>query len=170
MKIRILAIMVVSACLILTTVSKAQPTFVKGVKAGLNIATIGGDDISDVDSRTGFAAGLFGEIGIDKMFAIQPEVYYSMQGAKSKEDINGTTVDVTMKLDYIQIPVLFKFIIPVEGSTVKPNISPDRRWVSKLHRKSKPKQTGFFEEDIEDIKVRILTSCSAGVSILEPVK
>lgn len=153
MKIRILAIMVVSACLILTTVSKAQPTFVKGVKAGLNIATIGGDDISDVDSRTGFAAGLFGEIGIDKMFAIQPEVYYSMQGAKSKEDINGTTVDVTMKLDYIQIPVLFKFIIPVEGSTVKPNIFAGPALGIKASSKVKAEANGdSFEEDIEDIK------------------
>lgn len=153
MKLRVLTCLVVSACLFMSAIIYAQPTFVKGVKAGLNVAKLGGDDISDADSRTGIAAGLFGEIGINKMFAIQPEVYYSMQGAKSKEDIEGTTVDVTMKLDYIQIPVLFKFIIPVEGSSVKPNIFAGPALGIKSSSKVKAEVEGSsFEDDIEDIK------------------
>ncbi len=56
------------------------------------------------------------------MFAIQPEAYYTMKGATDKMDFQGTTVDLTYTLDYIEIPVLVKFLIPIQGSGVKPAI------------------------------------------------
>ena len=50
-----------------------------GPKAGLNIASIAGDDADQIlegqtlDSRTGFAGGLFFMYQFSNMFAIQPE-------------------------------------------------------------------------------------------------
>lgn len=83
------------------TISAQQVNF--GAKAGLNIATLSGDDIDDVGSRTAFHIGLIGEIMLTEKFAVQPEVLYSAQGAK--ED------DLTYKLDYVAIPVMAKYFV-----------------------------------------------------------
>lgn len=93
-----------------------------GLKAGLNIANLSGDDVESPDSKTGFAFGGFLMYQFSPMFAIQPEAYYTMKGATDKMDFEGTTVDLTYTLDYIEIPVLFKFLIPIQGSGVKPAI------------------------------------------------
>ena len=95
-----------------------------GPKAGLNIASIAGDDADQIlegqtlDSRTGFAGGLFFMYQFSNMFAIQPEAYYTMKGATYSE----SGADLTISLDYIEVPILVKFIIPIEGSAIKPSI------------------------------------------------
>jgi hypothetical protein len=105
----------------LTSISLAQMQI--GLKAGLNIANVGGDDADELfeqspDSRTGFNGGLFFMYQFNNLFAIQPEAYYTMKGATS--DLMG--VDLTLKLDYVEIPVLFKVVIPAEGTSIKPSI------------------------------------------------
>lgn len=95
-----------------------------GLKAGLNIASIGGDDADQIlegqslDSKTGFAGGLFFTYQFSNMFAIQPEAYYTMKGATYSEG----GADLTISLDYIEVPILVKFIIPIQGSNIKPSI------------------------------------------------
>ena len=89
----------------------------------MNIANVGGDDADELfeqspDSRTGFNGGLFFMYQFNNLFAIQPEAYYTMKGATS--DLMG--VDLTLKLDYVEIPVLFKVVIPAEGTSIKPSI------------------------------------------------
>jgi hypothetical protein len=92
--------------------------------AGLNIASIGGDDADQIlegqslDSKTGFAGGLFFTYQFSNMFAIQPEAYYTMKGATYSEG----GADLTISLDYIEVPILVKFIIPIQGSNIKPSI------------------------------------------------
>lgn len=93
-----------------------------GLKAGVNISNLSGDDAGSPDSKTGFAFGGFFMYQFSPMFAIQPEAYYTMKGATEKMDFSGTTVDLTYTLDYIEIPVLFKFLIPIQGSGVRPAI------------------------------------------------
>lgn len=107
--------------LVFTSFTSAQMQL--GLKAGLNIANVGGDDADQLfdqspDSRTGFNGGLFFIYQFNNLFAIQPEAYYTMKGATS--DLMG--VNFTLKLDYIEIPLLFKVIIPAEGSGIKPSI------------------------------------------------
>ena len=81
--------------------ANAQVKF--GAKAGINIAKLGGD-VSNVDSKVGFVGGVNAQIGLSEAFAIQPEVLYSMEGAKS-----GSS---KLNLDYINVPVLVKYTIP----------------------------------------------------------
>lgn len=107
--------------LVFTSFTSAQMQL--GLKAGLNIANVSGDDADQLfdqspDSRTGFNGGLFFIYQFNNLFAIQPEAYYTMKGATS--DLMG--VNFTLKLDYIEIPLLFKVIIPAEGSGIKPSI------------------------------------------------
>ncbi len=105
-----------------TSISLAQMQI--GPKAGLNIATIGGDDADQIldgqslDSKTGFAAGLFFMYQFSNMFAIQPEAYYTTKGATYSE----SGADLTISLDYIEVPFLFKLLIPIEGSKFRPSI------------------------------------------------
>ncbi|MHA6280910.1 porin family protein [Salinimicrobium sp. CAU 1759] len=74
-----------------------------GAKAGVNFATLSGDDVDDADSRTGFHLGLIGEIMLTDRFAVQPEVLYSAQGAEGD--------GATWKLDYVAVPVMAKYFV-----------------------------------------------------------
>jgi len=77
-----------------------------GAKAGLNLASVNGDGTDDVDGRTAFHVGGVVNIEFSELFALQPEVVYSAQGFSSSETFGGETFESTVKLDYINIPVL----------------------------------------------------------------
>ncbi|HEY1195020.1 MULTISPECIES: porin family protein [Flavobacterium] len=76
-----------------------------GVKGGLNLTTFAGGNYWDAKSLVGAHVGGFAEIKVIERLAIQPEVLFSMQGAKL-DDLN-----VDAKLNYINVPVLAKFFI-----------------------------------------------------------
>ena len=84
-----------------------------GAKGGINLANIVGDDAGDANMFVGFNAGFFVEIPVTDKLTIQPEILYSAQGSKSEGPlvIDGSLYDVkaTMKLNYINIPVMFKY-------------------------------------------------------------
>jgi hypothetical protein len=134
-----------------TSLSLAQIQI--GPKAGLNIANLSGDDVEDTDSKTGFAGGVFFMYKFSDMFAIQPEAYYSMKGATQKETFEGTTVDFTFTLDYIEVPLLFKLLIPIQGSSINPAIFAGPAVGFKTTSKVKIEAGGeSYEEDVEDVK------------------
>ena len=72
--------------------------------------------IDGMDNKIGFTGGVFGEFRFNN-FAIQPELLFSMQGAKVsiEEDYD---VDGKMNLYYLNIPVVAKFYI-VEGFSLE---------------------------------------------------
>jgi opacity protein-like surface antigen len=101
MKKVILSFVIVS----LTTLGvNAQVNF--GIKAGVNISSLTGDDASDVKSLVGPYGGAFVNIPVSTMFSVQPELLYSMEGAKE----SGT--DTKIILGYINIPVMLKYTNP----------------------------------------------------------
>ncbi|WP_410005349.1 porin family protein [Aequorivita nionensis] len=85
-----------------------------GAKAGVNIASLGGDSyyggLGSLGSRTSFHIGGLVEIPLMGKFSLQPELLYSSEGSDWSF---GTFSDGT-KLDFIRIPVLAKFYI-IEG-------------------------------------------------------
>lgn len=60
----------------------AQGLTGKGLKGGLNIATLTGDDVENEGkkSKLGLCAGGFITYSINDIFAIQPEVLFTMKG------------------------------------------------------------------------------------------
>jgi hypothetical protein len=88
--------------------------------AGINLATMTKAD--NAKTRVGLAAGLDFEYGVAENFGISAGVLYSMQGAKIEGLIGGND-KVTMKLDYINIPVLANFYI-VKGLAIKAGVQP----------------------------------------------
>lgn len=81
-----------------------------GLKTGVNVATLNGDDTDDLDSRTGMFFGGFAELCITDEIAIQPEILYSQQGTK----FSSEGYDVKFKLDYLNVPVMAKFKLSEE--------------------------------------------------------
>ncbi|MCK4359357.1 MAG: PorT family protein [Candidatus Cloacimonetes bacterium] len=111
--------------LLFSTSLLAQGITGKGVKLGMNLSTFTGDDADEEGlekkMRIGLAVGGFITYSVNEMFALQPELYYSMQGAKYKSsegDIDGTLI---FRYNYIQIPILAKLNLSME-SNIKPNI------------------------------------------------
>ncbi len=100
-----------------------------GVKGGLNFANFTGADVDpgvnennvDFESRTGFVIGGWVEFPVSEIFSVQPELYYSMKGATDKEKEGDQTIKISFLFNYLELPVLFKIKIPVEG-TVHPNL------------------------------------------------
>jgi len=82
-----------------------------GVKAGANISNFtGASNAADVKAKTlvGFHGGGFVSLFVGDIFAIQPEVLFSTQGAKIENTVGSTDY----KLDYINIPVMLKVRAP----------------------------------------------------------
>ncbi len=78
-----------------------------GAKAGLNLASVSGDETDGLDSRTAFHIGAVAEISVSDKFSVQPELLYSAQGAK--DSFEG--IDVDLKIDYINLPIMAKFYV-----------------------------------------------------------
>ncbi len=131
----------------------AQAQMQLGLKAGLNLANLSGDDAGSPDSKTGFAFGGFFTYQFSPMFAIQPEIYYSMKGATENITFEGTTVDLTYTFDYIEIPFLIKFMIPIKESNVKPAIFAGPYFAINTTAKVKAEYQGQSEEeDLDELK------------------
>lgn len=86
-----------------------------GVTAGLNMASWSGNDASDTKTRTAFAFGGFVAMPGDGL-GFRGEVLYSMKGATT----TFSGVDITMKYDYLEVPLLGKYSFATAGN-VKPS-------------------------------------------------
>lgn len=83
-----------------------------GAKLGLNMSNFAGD-AENTDAKLGFQVGGFAEIKITDKFAVQPELMFSAQGAKSEESYSSggytSLSEDTQKFNYINIPVMAKY-------------------------------------------------------------
>jgi len=97
-----------------------------GINGGINLGTFGGADKSwdmgnnvklDPTSRHGLTGGISYRIGLIAGFAIQPEVMYVQKGAiytiSGSQGIYTAESKTTYKFDYIDIPILVKFNLPL---------------------------------------------------------
>lgn len=89
-----------------------------GFKGGINTAKITGEDANWKD-KVAFSGGIFVSFGLSKYFSIQPEILYTMKGAKnSVTDPSGDYTD-KLKVNYFEIPILVKFRLPL-GTFITP--------------------------------------------------
>jgi len=86
-----------------------------GVIAGVNFATINGDETENLSSLTGIHVGVVVDIPLSDMFSMQPGLVYSAQGAEYG-DSEG--YDGKFKLDYLNLPVIFKYEV-ADGFTLE---------------------------------------------------
>jgi len=145
-KIILSAAMLAAVCFSAT----AQEDIKFGVKAGVNIATFGGD-IEDLDSRTGFHAGVVAEFKLSETFSIQPELMYSQMGAKldyvDSDGITEYNVESTSKFDYISLPILAKYYI-IEGLSIE--AGPQIGFLVSAKQEDKVSGVGEQSADVKD--------------------
>jgi hypothetical protein len=76
--------------------------------------------------RTGFQIGAFATIPMAQRFSLQPEVHYVQKGAKidlpdfEDEGFEVSGASLALNLAYFEIPVLARFDLGQNGSTVRP--------------------------------------------------
>ena len=91
--------------------AQAQSTKSFGLLAGVDFATINGNDFTDTGSLTGFVGGLYVGIPAGKSLVIEPEVLYAGKGATD----NTSTTGLKLSSAYIEIPVLVRYNFKPEG-------------------------------------------------------
>jgi len=86
--------------------AKAQ-TVHFGIKGGLNASSVNSNPSnSDMQTKVGFNLGLLAHIHTSNpQWAIQPEIYYSDEGAKSKSNSSAS-----FNLGFINVPVLGQYM------------------------------------------------------------
>jgi len=104
----------------LATLSHAQVTF--GVKGGLNLSGVQGKDAPGTSAMVGFHAGIQAGIPLKAKLpngdlSLQPELFYSTEGAKMKVEAQGDgdeIIETTAKghLNYLNLPVLLQWRHP----------------------------------------------------------
>jgi hypothetical protein len=78
-----------------------------GIKGGLNASSLNSTPSnSDMQTKIGFNLGLLAHIHTSSnQWAIQPEIYYSDEGAKSKSNSSAS-----LNLGFINVPVLVQYM------------------------------------------------------------
>ncbi|MEZ2446417.1 porin family protein [Chitinophaga sp. RCC_12] len=105
--------LILSGVLAIGTMLAVQAQNVKfGVKGGLNISKL--TDTDGSKTLAGFHAGGLVNIGLNESWAIQPEVLYSAQGTKAEKSVLWLTTSNTVKVNYINVPVMVQYSIVPE--------------------------------------------------------
>lgn len=76
-----------------------------GAKAGLNLASFGGDN-DGTEGAIGFYIGGFVEFDINDKFQIQPELLFSQEGAQLEQDDDGE-----LAFSYLRLPIMAKYMV-----------------------------------------------------------
>ncbi len=98
----------------MTSLAAAQNEHRIGFQGGITLAKLSGKGAADLNptNRAGFLAGVFAELQLSPNFAISPEVNYVVKGTK----ISDGSADGNIKISYLQVPLLFKVLVPVKSS------------------------------------------------------
>lgn len=95
---------------------RAQTSTTVGPVIGVNFSTFGGSDADDIGTRTAFLVGGFAAFGLSRRFTLEPSLLYTQKGGEAvfENDVQGT-----IKLDYVQVPLLGRLRFP--SGSVTPN-------------------------------------------------
>lgn len=88
-----------------STESNLKPKF--GIKGGLNLTNLYVSHVSTESMKAGFNAGVFAKLPVTRGFSIQPELLYSLKGAKENYNnfVQGSG-EYRFNLGYLELPVL----------------------------------------------------------------
>lgn len=98
-----------------------------GIKAGFNISGLnfGSNDYQSflgheifwlfTNNLTGFQAGFYHTISLSDRLWLQPELLYITRGLSADTDFMYESIDYKVRLNYIQLPLLLKWVITGKG-------------------------------------------------------
>jgi hypothetical protein len=133
--------------------SQAQSAFDIGIRGGVTQATFYGDDVASNDFRPGFTGGVFLTYHVNKAFSIQPEVLYSLRGAKNhfSATTSPSLEDVRVSQDVIEIPVLFKLSAPLSPITPRIYAGPSLGFITNTSVNGEDADDAFNDVDFGGI-------------------
>jgi hypothetical protein len=116
--ITITAVLALALALAGSPVQAAGPLSV-GMAGGYNISTMWGNDAGDAGTRNGFGAGLILSRAVSENVNFRSEIWYTEKGTASTIIFgDGSVVDVTGKLTYIEVPLLFDVELTTTGNVI----------------------------------------------------
>lgn len=78
-----------------------------GIKGGLNLTSLYVDNVSSEHMKAGFNAGIFAKLPVTRGFSIQPELLYSVKGAKDTyNNLAEGSGEYRFNLGYVELPLL----------------------------------------------------------------
>jgi hypothetical protein len=156
------------ALLVCAATAQAQAQGVSvGVRAGVNVSNLSFSsetEVTDSKNLTGFVAGLFVTVPVNGIVAIQPEVLFSMQGAKLTD--GGESAKI--KLDYVQAPVLLH-LKPGSKSPVAFLVGPTFGFRNRADLEVPGAPVGFddgFEDEINSFDVGLVAGAALELGAL----
>ncbi len=149
-------LIVLFVLVIVMNTTTAQPINF-GVKAGLNFANFGGEESGDWSSRTGMAFGGYFEYPLSNTVSVQPEVIYTMKGARQTDRYTfqgaAYTETLTFKYNYLEIPVAGKLSIPLDNTNLTPVLFAGPSFAFRLSSGWEMKEEGDrYEGDDDRVK------------------
>ena len=100
-----------------------------GALIGTNFSTISEADKAtrtvvgaafDKKKRVGLNAGVFLNIPLAGAVSLQPEAHYSQQGVTYKSNLSATAPTASLKIDYVEVPVLLRIDVGPKASAIHP--------------------------------------------------
>ena len=88
-----------------------------GVRAGMNVANVGGDE-DDAKSKIGFFGGLGVDFNIVNSLSINSGLFFTQKGCKTDDidmDIEGYPMDANARftMNFIELPVYLSYRLPL---------------------------------------------------------
>jgi Outer membrane protein beta-barrel domain len=108
---RITMIVLLTVSLLVAALVANAATCQVGVKGGVAIQKLGGDDVESdrVENRTGFVGGAYFQADFSRNLGLRVEGLYFSKGAS----MDTLSYQATLKLDYIEFPVLAVAHVPM---------------------------------------------------------
>ncbi len=109
MRFSLKTVLLIILLMSLPTVVVGQSTL--GVRGGLSVASLGGDDADNLDSRTALSFGGFFNVPVSDVLGVQVGAGFVQKGAEETE----FGIEVEFALSYIEIPLLLTLSPPTSG-------------------------------------------------------
>jgi hypothetical protein len=87
-----------------------------GLKGGLSVADITGDETDFITRRTALMGGGFVQIGVTRLFAVRIEALYAMKGGDFAVDFFSAPFEGTLEFEYVEVPVLAVGMFPASDA------------------------------------------------------
>lgn len=124
----------------------------KGLKAGMNISNFRGDNVENTKARKALVVGGFLRINLLNVIALQPELLYASKGAQYEEGAGNTLMEITDKINYLEIPVLLRWNTLATG-IVNAGLYGGPAFAYKISAKKVTESGGeTTKEDLDDVK------------------
>jgi opacity protein-like surface antigen len=117
MKHSILKGLLIFSCLLMLYPNlEAQSRWNYGLNGGMNLSSIYAEVLSgeplpgEFGTRISYNAGFFGEYGFNKRLFFQLGFNFDQRGFSYKETTANSSIDITAKAPYLDIPMLFRYV------------------------------------------------------------